>query len=128
MPGWSSELQVYDVSYSHKKQEQGNGSAGLVKINTGMEQRERRYYADEATLDTLEKNHRVLFHYCDAEGKAVPEANVNGSARNIAGICNEGRNVFGMMPHPERACSAAMGNTDGRKIFELLFSPVLEMV
>ena len=89
---------------------------------------EGRYYADEATLDTLEKNHRVLFHYCDAEGKAVPEANVNGSARNIAGICNEGRNVFGMMPHPERACSAALGNTDGRKIFELLFSPVLEMV
>lgn len=87
---------------------------------------EGRYYADEATLDHLEQNQQVLFRYCDAEGRVVPEANVNGSARNIAGICNEGRNVFGMMPHPERACSAALGNTDGRKIFNLLFSQVME--
>jgi phosphoribosylformylglycinamidine synthase len=56
----------------------------------------------------------------------VPEANPNGSARNIAGITNESRNVFGMMPHPERACSAALGNTDGRKIFNLLFNKVLQ--
>lgn len=87
---------------------------------------EGRYYADAATLDKMEQNNQVLFHYCDADGKVVPEANVNGSARNIAGICNEARNVFGMMPHPERACSALLGNTDGRKIFELLFSQVLE--
>ncbi|MGZ3837042.1 MAG: phosphoribosylformylglycinamidine synthase subunit PurQ [Flavisolibacter sp.] len=87
---------------------------------------EGRYYADEATLDHLEQNQQVLFRYCDAEGRVVPEANVNGSARNIAGICNEGRNVFGMMPHPERACSVALGNTDGRKIFNLLFSQVME--
>ena len=89
---------------------------------------EGRYYADDDTLDRLEQNNQVLFRYCDAEGKVVPEANPNGSARNIAGICNEGRNVFGMMPHPERACSLALGNTDGRKIFELLFSQVLEAV
>jgi len=89
---------------------------------------EGRYYADEATLDRLEQNNQVLFHYCNENGDVVPDANVNGSARNIAGICNEGRNVFGMMPHPERACSAALGNTDGRKIFELLFSQVLETV
>ncbi|HEY0067068.1 MAG TPA: phosphoribosylformylglycinamidine synthase subunit PurQ, partial [Flavisolibacter sp.] len=50
----------------------------------------------------------------------------NGSTRNIAGICNEERNVFGMMPHPERACSPLLGNTDGRKVFRLLFSLVLE--
>lgn len=87
---------------------------------------EGRYYADAATLDKMEQNNQVLFHYCDADGNVVPEANVNGSARNIAGICNEARNVFGMMPHPERACSALLGNTDGRKIFELLFSQVLE--
>jgi phosphoribosylformylglycinamidine synthase len=89
---------------------------------------EGRYYADEATLDKLEQNNQVLFRYCDEKGNVTPEANTNGSVRNIAGICNEGRNVFGMMPHPERACSAALGNADGRKIFELLFSQVLETV
>ena len=83
---------------------------------------EGRYYADPATLDSLEANGQVLFRYCNEEGVVTPEANPNGSARNIAGICNEGRNVFGMMPHPERACSALLGNTDGRKIFSILFA------
>ncbi len=87
---------------------------------------EGRYYADEETLDRLEQNGQVLLRYCDAEGNIVPEANPNGSVRNIAGICNEHRNVFGMMPHPERACSTVLGNTDGRKVFEMLFSLVLE--
>ncbi|HEU0110994.1 MAG TPA: phosphoribosylformylglycinamidine synthase subunit PurQ [Flavisolibacter sp.] len=87
---------------------------------------EGRYYAEDAILDKLEQNNQVLFRYCDENGKVVPEANPNGSLRNIAGICNEDRNVFGMMPHPERACSVALGNTDGRKIFEILFSTVLE--
>lgn len=89
---------------------------------------EGRYYADDATLDILEKNNQVLFRYCDEEGNVVPGANPNGSVRNIAGICNETRNVFGMMPHPERACSSLLGNTDGRKIFEILFSEVMEGV
>ena len=89
---------------------------------------EGRYYADDTTLDRLEKKNQVLFRYCNEAGMVVPEANPNGSARNIAGICNESRNVFGMMPHPERACSSLLGNTDGRKIFELLFSQVLETV
>ncbi|SHF58415.1 phosphoribosylformylglycinamidine synthase subunit PurQ [Flavisolibacter ginsengisoli] len=89
---------------------------------------EGRYYADDATLDILEKNNQVLFRYCDEKGNLVPEANPNGSVRNIAGICNETRNVFGMMPHPERACSSLLGNTDGRKIFEILFSEVMEGV
>ena len=89
---------------------------------------EGRYYADEETLNKLEQNNQVLFRYCDENGNVVPEANVNGSVRNIAGICNEGRNVFGMMPHPERACSVSLGNVHGRKIFELLFSQVLETV
>lgn len=89
---------------------------------------EGRYYADDATLDILEKNNQVLFRYCDEKGNVVPEANPNGSVRNIAGICNETRNVFGMMPHPERACSSLLGNTDGRKIFEILFSEVMEGV
>ncbi len=87
---------------------------------------EGRYYADEATLDKLEQNDQVLFRYCDAEGKITEDANPNGAVRNIAGICNENRNVIGMMPHPERACSFALGNTDGRKIFNKLFLTVME--
>ncbi|RYY39686.1 MAG: phosphoribosylformylglycinamidine synthase subunit PurQ [Chitinophagaceae bacterium] len=86
---------------------------------------EGRYYADAATLDALEANGQVLYRYCNADGVVTPEANPNGSARNIAGICNEGRNVFGMMPHPERACSLALGNTDGRSVFQELFRGVL---
>jgi phosphoribosylformylglycinamidine synthase len=87
---------------------------------------EGRYYADEKTLDKLEQNGQVLLRYCDEQGNATEDANPNGSLRNIAGICNEGRNVFGMMPHPERACSPLLENTDGRKVFETLFSLVLE--
>ena len=89
---------------------------------------EGRYYAEEKLLDQLEANGQVLFRYCDEKGNITSEANPNGSARNIAGICNAERNVFGMMPHPERACSAALHNTDGRKIFNKLFSSVLELV
>ncbi len=87
---------------------------------------EGRYYADEATLDKLQQNDQVLFRYCDADGKIIEDANPNGAVRNIAGICNENRNVIGMMPHPERACSFALGNTDGRKIFNKLFLAVME--
>jgi phosphoribosylformylglycinamidine synthase I len=87
---------------------------------------EGRYYADDATLKKLEENKQVVFRYCDEQGNVIPEANPNGSVNNIAGICNEQRNVFGMMPHPERACSTILGNQDGRKVFELLFSLVLE--
>jgi phosphoribosylformylglycinamidine synthase len=86
------------------------------------------YYADEATLDRLEANGQILLRYCNEDGEIVPEANPNGSVRNIAGICNEQRNVFGMMPHPERACSPLLANTDGRKVFEALFSLVMDTV
>lgn len=89
---------------------------------------EGRYYADDATLRSLENNGQVLLRYCDFEGNETVEANPNGSTGNIAGICNEGRNVFGMMPHPERACSPFLGNTDGRKVFRMLFNNVLETV
>lgn len=81
---------------------------------------EGRYYADAGTLQRLESNHQVLYRYVDAAGNAAEEANPNGSLNHIAGICNETRNVFGMMPHPERACSSWLGNTDGRLVFEQL--------
>lgn len=87
---------------------------------------EGRYYADEKTLDLLEQGGQIILRYCDEQGNITLEANPNGSVRNIAGICNKNRNVFGMMPHPERACSPLLGNTDGRKVFETLFSLVLE--
>ncbi|TAL41354.1 MAG: phosphoribosylformylglycinamidine synthase I, partial [Chitinophagaceae bacterium] len=63
---------------------------------------------------------QVIFRYCDENGNIVPGANPNGAIRNIAGICNAGRNVFGMMPHPERAASEALGNTDGQEILRNL--------
>lgn len=81
---------------------------------------EGRYFADEATLDQLEANGQVIYRYATAEGIITPEANPNGAMRNIAGICNANRNVFGMMPHPERACSQALGNTDGIAVFQEL--------
>jgi len=81
---------------------------------------EGRYFADEATLNALERNDQVLFRYCDPSGQITDEANPNGAARNIAGICNAERNVFGMMPHPERASESVLGNTDGRGLFEAL--------
>ena len=89
---------------------------------------EGRYYAEDKVLNQLEQNGQILFRYCDEQGKITQSANPNGSVRNIAGICNEKRNVVGMMPHPERACSTLLGNTDGRKVFELLFTLVLETV
>jgi phosphoribosylformylglycinamidine synthase len=81
---------------------------------------EGRYYAEEKILDELEASGQVIFRYCDENGKITADSNPNGAARNIAGICNKARNVFGMMPHPERACSVDLGNTDGRQIVKSL--------
>ena len=78
------------------------------------------YFADEPTLSRLETNNQILWRYVDAAGNATDDANPNGSLRNIAGICNEKRNVAGLMPHPERACEAILGSTDGKLIFDSL--------
>ncbi len=83
---------------------------------------EGRYFASANILNELVENKQVLYSYCSEEGVIHPDYSPNGSINNIAGICNEQRNVFGMMPHPERACSEALGNTDGRKILSSLFS------
>jgi len=79
---------------------------------------EGNYFADDALLDELERNGQVVFRYCDAEGRVTGESNPNGSARNIAGICNAGRNVLGMMPHPERCSEELLGNADGLGVFK----------
>ena len=79
---------------------------------------EGNYYCDEATLKQLEDERRVIFRYCDKDGTITDAANPNGSIANIAGICNERRNVLGMMPHPERCSDPLLGWTDGRVVFE----------
>ena len=78
------------------------------------------YFADEGTLNNLKANNQILWQYCNANGEVTEQANPNGSLWNIAGICNERRNVAGLMPHPERACEAILGSADGRLIFESL--------
>jgi phosphoribosylformylglycinamidine synthase len=81
---------------------------------------EGRFYADEATIKKLEDNDQVLFRYCDDNGEITGDANPNGSVNNIAGITNDTKNVFGMMPHPERAANAILSNEDGIAIFQSL--------
>ena len=76
------------------------------------------YFADDETLAKLQANHQILFQYATETGELTDEANPNGSLLNIAGICNEGRNVCGMMPHPERASENVLGVDDGRLVFE----------
>lgn len=78
---------------------------------------EGRYYASDETIEKLEDNDQILFKYSNEEGEVVNDANPNGSVNNIAGICNEGRNVFGMMPHPERASDTELANEDGKAMF-----------
>ena len=78
------------------------------------------YFADEGTLNNLKANNQIHWQYCNANGEVTEQANPNGSLWNIAGICNERRNVAGLMPHPERACEAILGSADGRLIFESL--------
>ena len=89
---------------------------------------EGRYYASEDVLANLEKNGQIIYHYCDSEGNIHEDHNPNGTTNNIAGIKNEAGNVFGMMPHPERACSIALGNTDGRTIFFDLLKLKMEVL
>ncbi|MGV3561075.1 phosphoribosylformylglycinamidine synthase subunit PurQ [Larkinella arboricola] len=86
---------------------------------------EGRYFADADTLKRLNDNDQVIFRYCDEAGNIIEEANPNGSLDNIAGVTNERKNVFGMMPHPERAADPMLGNTDGRLILEQLLNAVL---
>jgi phosphoribosylformylglycinamidine synthase len=75
------------------------------------------FFADPRTLHDLNANEQVILRYADNHGRMIPEANPNGSIENIAGICNRERNVFGLMPHPDRASDAQLGSADGAKIF-----------
>lgn len=81
---------------------------------------EGNYYAEPEVIAQLERERRVIFRYASVQGVATQDANPNGSVNNIAGICNERRNVVGLMPHPERACELAVGSTDGLPVFQSL--------
>lgn len=82
---------------------------------------EGRYFAGNAEMELLQKNQQILFRYCSASGIINEASNPNGALANIAGICNEQGNVVGMMPHPERACSETLNNTDGKVVFNTLY-------
>lgn len=79
---------------------------------------EGRFYADASELKKLNDNDQILFRYCDENGLISEDSNPNGAVENIAGVCNASKNVFGMMPHPERAMNDVLGNSDGQKIFQ----------
>ena len=116
------------------------GSGRVLKLPVAHG--EGRFYADEKLLNELEANSQIIYRYCDEDGNVSNEVNPNGitnpngATRNIAGICNKERTIFGMMPHPERACSSSLGNNDGRVVFEALLGleingiakPVTELV
>ena len=89
---------------------------------------EGNFYIGNEGLSELKANDQILFQYCDINGNISDRANPNGSLENIAGICNISRNVFGMMPHPERAADEILGNTDGRLLFESILANTLETV
>jgi phosphoribosylformylglycinamidine synthase len=107
-------------------------AAGGQVLRIPIAHGEGNYYADAATLQTLVDHRQIVFRYTAPDGTRDEHWNVNGSTEAIAGICNRERNVVGLMPHPERACEAAVGSTDGRVVFESVLAvlacpPVAEM-
>ena len=97
---------------------QYNGQAIKIPIAHG----EGRFFADEKTIKRLEKNNQIIFRYCNENGEVSESSNPNGSLSNIAGICNKEKNVFGMMPHPERAADHLLNNTDGVNLFKSILN------
>ena len=113
----------YRCEFLHIRVEQADtpftrGAAAGQVLNIPIGHGDGNYYAPPDVLETLEANRQVIFRYCTPDGRLTDEANPNGSVHAIAGICSERRNVVGMMPHPERACEAALGGTDGLVILE----------
>ncbi len=94
-------------------------AAGRV-LHLPIAHAEGNYVCDDATLDELRRDQRIVFRYCDARGEVSDATNQNGARDSIAGICNRERNVLGLMPHPERACEDLLGSSDGRDIFRSL--------
>ena len=101
----------------------GAATAGQV-LRIPIAHGEGSYTADPETLRELNRNRQILLRYCDARGAVTDAANPNGSAENIAGLCNAAGNVFGLMPHPERACDARLGSADGRILFDSILAQI----
>ena len=98
-------------------------TGGIVKgdvLRMPIGHMEGNYFCDEATLQQLEQTDRIAFRYCTPEGEVTPAANPNGSLGNIAGVLSEGRNVLGMMPHPDRSSEGLLGSSDGLRLFRSL--------
>ena len=98
-----------------------SASAGSLPLMIPIAHGEGRFFANEKALEEMEMHRQIIYRYCDEKGSITAGSNPNGAIHNIAGICNKERNVFGMMPHPERACSKALGNLDGINVFNHLF-------
>jgi phosphoribosylformylglycinamidine synthase len=119
----------YQCEYVHVRVEQTDTPFTLActssrPLRIPIAHGEGNYYAEPDVIERLEKNRQVVFRYVDAAGDATAEANPNGSVHNIAGICNDRRNVVGLMPHPERACELAVGSADGLVLFESVVKAV----
>ncbi len=99
-------------------------ASGKKPLKIPIAHGEGRFFASQDTLKKLNDNNQILFRYCDINGNITVDANPNGSEENIAGITNKKYNVFGMMPHPERACDKELGNTDGAVLFESILNSI----
>jgi phosphoribosylformylglycinamidine synthase I len=113
----TTRVEVDDSPFTHGCQK---GSLLRLPIAHG----EGCFFADAETLSTLNDNRQVILRYADSRGRILPESNPNGSIENIAGICNRERNVFGLMPHPDRASDARLGSADGAKIFRSMMQTI----
>jgi phosphoribosylformylglycinamidine synthase len=111
-------VEVPDSAFTH-------GLAEGTLLRMPIAHGEGCYFADDETLRELKDERRVIMRYANDCGEIVPEANPNGSIENIAGICNREGNVFGLMPHPDRACDARLGSADGVKIFESMMQTIV---
>ncbi|HVF70326.1 MAG TPA: phosphoribosylformylglycinamidine synthase subunit PurQ [Chthoniobacterales bacterium] len=115
----TTRVEVGDSAFTH-----GCAQGSLLRLP--IAHGEGCYFADDATLRELNENRQIILRYATPDAQITPSANPNGSIENIAGICNRQGNVFGLMPHPDRACEARLGSADGRKIFESMMRTIAE--
>ena len=117
-------VETTDSPFTRAMKNDAPATGRLPLLRLPIAHGEGNYFADLSTIAELNKNSQILLRYADATGQLTEDSNPNGSLENIAGICNKQRNVFGLMPHPERASEKELGSTDGLKIFEsILNSP-----
>jgi phosphoribosylformylglycinamidine synthase len=113
----TNRVEVPDSAFTH-----GCPQGSLLRLP--IAHGEGCYFADEATLRELNDHHQVILRYATSDGRIDPSANPNGSIENIAGICNREGNVFGLMPHPDRASEGRLGSADGLKIFQSMMETI----